>query len=331
MDFRGWVIGGLLLGMTIACGERSLDFQLSESIAPPVPPDSNSDLVELGSKLFFETRLSESSNLSCASCHNPKFGFSNGVKYSVGGNGKILTRNVPSVVHSSLYSSHYWDGRAQRLEEQAWIPIFSKEKLGGDRDVILKRLSSDPQYPELFLKSFGSKEISISRIAKAIVAYEKSLHSKNSAYDRYVLEKDESALTPLQKKGLELFRGKANCASCHLGDAFTDSEFYNTGISQASRSDDKGRYTVTGDRKDLYAFRTPSLRSVNRTAPYMHDGSIETLEEVLHYYNRGGYPAHGNVLKPLGLTPEEKKAIVEFLKALDSEPVLSLGQGKKRL
>jgi cytochrome c peroxidase len=282
--------------------------------------------VRLGRWLFFDPRLSGDGKISCATCHRPGFAFSEPTPTSTGIKGQVGTRKAPPIVNAAfpIQPVYFWDGRAASLAEQAKGPVENPIEMGHTHDLCVKVVGNIAGYRTIFRDVYGDDALTIDRIADAIAAYEATLFSGNSAWDRYQND-DEATLPPEVKLGAELFHGKAQCNQCHLGFNFTDSQFHSLGVGwdpQAKAFKDEGRRKITGKDEDLGAFKTPTLRDVTRHAPYMHDGSVKTLEEVIELYNRGGEPGAANLspkIRKLGLTKEEVKAIVAFLGALEGD------------
>lgn len=284
-----------------------------------IPPDNplTPAKAALGRQLFFDRLLSRDRTMSCASCHDPQRAFTDGRAVSVGVFGRKGRRNVPTLVNRGYGVAHFWDGRASSLEAQVLQPIQESKELDLTVDEALARLRQSRRYRELFLSAFG-EEINSGNLAKALASYIRTIVSGNSRFDRYVRGRSD-ALSKPAREGLRLFRGKANCSSCHLGPNLTDERFHNTGVAwRDGHLLDPGRFAVTGQEKDQGAFKPPTLREIARTAPYMHDGSLETLKEVVEFYNRGGNPnPHLDPdLRPLNLTSEEKQYLLAFLSAL---------------
>lgn len=280
--------------------------------------------IELGRDLYFDTRLSKDDTVSCATCHAPEHGFAEPRKTSQGVGGKLGKRNAPTVINRLFSSNQFWDGRADDLEAQAKGPITNPIEMAMDSpEAVVKKLSAIAGYKALFKKAYGSDEVSMDRIADAIASYERTVVSGDSAWDRYQAG-DKKALTAQQVRGLELFNGKANCATCHASFNFSDENFHNLGVGwDESKKElaDVGRFEVTKADTDKGAFKTPTLRNVAQTGPYMHDGSEATLREVVVLYNRGGNknPWLSPKMKPLALTEAEIDDLVAFLGALDGE------------
>jgi len=238
--------------------------------------------VELGKMLFFDTRLSKGNAISCAFCHNPGTGWSDSRQFSVGVGGGQGGRQAPTVLNAGYHTFQFWDGRAGSLEEQVLGPIQNPIEMAETLPGVVKKLSAVPEYKKRFREVFGT-DVSAEGIARAIAAFERTVVSTNSAYDRY-LAGDKAALGEAAARGLGLFTGKARCALCHNGPNFTDNRFHNIGAPQVGPlKEDVGRYAVSKQEQDRMAFKTPTVRSVALTAPYMHDGAFKTLDEVIEF------------------------------------------------
>jgi cytochrome c peroxidase len=297
----------------------------------PVPADNpvTAETVALGRKLFYDTRLSADDSIACASCHNPQFGFSDGRKVSVGVGGHAGARNAPTVLNAAYAPVQFWDGRARTLEEQAAGPIANPIEMNQTHDACASRIGSIPEYTAEFEKAFGPGPITITKIEKAIAAFERTVISGNSPFDRYRFGGHKTALSPAAIRGLAIFEDKAkgNCATCHTIEEkyalFTDGKFHNLGVGINSEGEltDVGRYEHTKSESDRGAFRTPTLRSIAKTAPYMHDGSLKTLRAVVDFYAGGGNsnPALDKDMKSLNLTSQERDDLVAFLESLTGE------------
>ncbi len=275
---------------------------------------------ELGRALYFDKRLSADDSLSCASCHLPAHGFTDNQPNSTGIRGQHGTRSAPTVINRAYSLAQFWDGRAATLEEQAKGPMANPIEMGHTHEGVVARLKSIPGYRAMFAKAFGSPEIDIDRAAKAIATYERTVLSGNSPYDRYQAG-DQKAMTAAQVRGMDVFVNKAKCDQCHEGINFTTNAYHNLGVGTDKPDPDSGRFVVTKNQRDWGAFKTPTLREIENTAPYMHDGSLKTLEDVVEFYNKGGI-SNKNLderMKPLHLTEGERKDLVEFLKALSGE------------
>ena len=278
--------------------------------------------VKLGEQLYFDGRLSQNGAISCAFCHTPGLGFADPKQVSVGVGGKRGGRQAPTVYNTAFNPVQFWDGRAGSLEEQAIGPIVNPVEMGETHENVVKKLSQIKGYVTQFQLVFGTG-ISMQGIAEAIAAYERTIISTNSAFDQYVLG-DKTAMNEEAQRGMALFKGKARCILCHNDSNFTDNQFHNLGVPQVGpMKEDLGRYYVTRRPEDKGAFKTPTLRSIVETAPYMHDGVFKTLEEVVDFFDQGG-GKNSNLsplMKPLGLTKEEKTNLIAFLKALKGEEI----------
>lgn len=276
---------------------------------PPTP-----EKIELGKQLFFDKRLSADNSISCASCHDPNKGWSNGEQFATGVAGKIGGRSSPSIINAAYNRFQFWDGREPSLEAQALGPIQNpiemKMKLGD----VVTRLNKIDGYRKQFQAVF-KKDATSEGIAKAIASYERTILSGDAPYDRFQAG-DKSALTAAAQRGMKLFFGKAHCSACHTGPNFTDGGFHNVGVSIKAKEPDLGRTVVSNLVEDRGSFKTPTLREIARNAPYMHDGSIKTLEEVIEHYNKGGVENDqlDEEIYPLRLTKTEVADLATFLK-----------------
>jgi cytochrome c peroxidase len=275
---------------------------------------------DLGRLLYFDRRLSADETLSCASCHMPQKGFTDGLAVSIGVKAQQGGRSAPTVINRVYAMAQFWDGRASSLEEQAKGPIANPIEMGMTHDGVVDRIRQVPGYRPLFVKAFGAEDIDIDRMAKAIACFERTVMSGNAPYDRYQ-HGDKEAMTAQQIRGLDIFVNKAQCDRCHEGANFTLNSYHNLGVGMDKPKPDLGRYTVTKDPRDWGAFKTPTLREIEHTGPYMHDGSLKTLDEVVEFYNKGGIP-NKNLdpqMKLLHMNDQEKKDLVAFMKALSGE------------
>ncbi|MBL8069847.1 MAG: c-type cytochrome [Nitrospira sp.] len=294
---------------------------------PTVVPVPSSNLnytakIELGKQLYFDGRLSKNNAISCAFCHNPGTGFADPRQTSIGVGGGVGGRQSPTVYNTGLNHVQFWDGRARSLEEQAIGPIHNPVEMAETHEHVVAKLGKIKGYQQQFKAVFGT-DVNLQGIAEAIAAYERTVLSTNSAFDKYVLG-DQKAMDDAAVRGMALFRGKARCILCHNGPNFTDNQFHNLGVPQVGpMKEDLGRFVVSRAEKDRGAFKTPTLRSITETAPYMHDGAFRTLEEVVEFMDQGGgsNPNLSPLVKPLNLTAEEKSDLVAFLKALAGEPI----------
>ena len=283
----------------------------------PVRNPLTSEKVALGKRLFFDPLLSKDRTLSCASCHEPGRGFTDGKALSVGVFGRQGTRSVPTLVNRVYGKSFFWDGRVSTLEEQVLQPILNPLEMALELREAESRLADHAEYSAAFGRIFGRK-VAIRDVSHALSSYVRTILSGNSPYDRY-LNGEREALSEDARKGLKLFQGKARCTRCHIGPNLTDEDFHNTGVAwQGGRLQDEGRFQISGRIEDKGAFKTPTLREISITAPYMHDGTLSSLEDVIEFYKRGG---NANLqldrrMRPLNLTEPEETHLVAFLQSL---------------
>lgn len=276
--------------------------------------------VALGFRLWFEPKLSGNGRMSCATCHRHTEGYSNGEATAEGIHGRRGNRNVPTIYAAAGSDLQFWDGRAASLEDQALGPITNPVEMDADLPTVLKKLEAMPYYPAKFKEAFGTG-VTAGGLAVAIASFERALSVAPSAYERFWAGEPE-ALTAQQKRGMAIFNSpRGRCVACHGSADLTDRDFHNLGVGYGPEGQapaDLGRFAVTKKDEDQGAFKTPTLRNVEKTAPYMHDGSLATLEDVVAFYNRGGNPnAHQDRrVRPLNLNGEDQAALVAFLKAL---------------
>ena len=308
-------------------------------LPPPPVPEGNpqtAEKIELGKTLFFDRRLSGDGTMSCASCHVPDQAYTDGQELSLSYPTTRNWRNTPTLLNIAYFKSLFHDGRAATLEEQALFPVMSSFEMNLNLDYLEEKIRIVPEYGAAFKKVFGG-EVTKARIAMAIAAFERTLVSVNAPLDRY-LKGDKAAISPGARRGFEIFTGKGKCADCHFGPNLSDDRFHALNVPEnpedrkdpriaATRrfvakvfryedyrnlEEDPGRYLVTREMKDWKAFRTPTLREIAKTPPYMHNGTMKTLEEVLDFFDRGGGPGN-KALTPLKLTADEKLALKTFL------------------
>ena len=298
----------------------------------PLPQDeAGKAKVELGKALFFDARLSGTGQMACASCHDSDLGFADGRTTSFGHGFHQLRRNAPSILNSAALPSLFWDGRAKSLEDQALMVFENADEMHTSGADVVSKVAQSKGYRERFRAAFGDDEVTLPRTLQAIAAFEATVQSDgSSAFDKFVAG-DAAALSDDAVVGLHLFRTKARCANCHNGPLFTDHSFHDLGLSYYGRElEDLGRYRVTNDRADVGKFKTPSLRNVTRTAPYMHNGLFD-LEGVVNMYSAGMatlrrkpgqeddplFPTKSPLLQKLDLTKDEKRALLAFLQSLE--------------
>lgn len=290
-------------------------------VLPPVPvPPGNPQTqrkILLGKQLYFDTRLSKDNTISCATCHSPKMGWSDAGPTSKGIAGQHGGRRSPPVSNSAYNPLQFWDGRAASLEEQSKGPIQNPVEMGNTHAVMIRTVGDIPGYVEEFKEVFGTGPITIDQVADAIAAFERTIVTTDSPFDRFA-RADEAALTCLEKKGLEIFNGKGHCTCCHWGPNFSDGRFHNLGVPPIDPAKpDYGRSEITKNPADKGAFKTPTMRDVGLRAPYLHTGGEKTLEDVITFYNKGAGLKDKNLdrmMVPLGLSKGEIDALVAFLK-----------------
>ena len=329
----------------------------------PVPADNpqTQAKIALGDKLFHDKRFSVDGTVSCSNCHDDSKGFTDNLPVSMGNNGKFGTRNAPTVINAAYNKLQFWDGREPDLESQSKQPLINPVEHGlSDYEPLLAIVRTDPDYAAAFKAVFGlsDKAITINHVAKAIASFERTVLSGDSPFDRYYFKGDKAALSEAQVRGLQLFVGQGRCVSCHVIEQdqalFTDGKFHNIGIginqvqqdvpklAQAfleaknkganvdiavltdKKSSELGRFAVTDELSQVGAFKTPTLRDIELTAPYMHDGSLKSLNDVVNHYNNGGAakaddkinPYLSGGIRPLKLTTAQSEDLVAFMKAL---------------
>ncbi|MFZ2223878.1 MAG: cytochrome c peroxidase [Candidatus Deferrimicrobium sp.] len=332
---------GMLVPSPLFSSESPAPALLAPLPPPPCPPENPTtpEKVELGKKLFFDRRLSGDGTMTCATCHDPGSGFADALPISLSYPTTRNWRNSPGLVNVAWRKTLFRDGRSSSLEDQALFPMMSPFEMNRNPDYLEEVLKTVPAYVEAFRSVFGG-EITRQRVAMAIAAFERTLVSRDTPLDRH-LRGEPGALSARQRAGLELFLGKAGCATCHKGPNLTDERFHNLGVPEDPKAkedprvlatarfvgkvsgfpgyrtlfEDPGRFLVTKEPADWKAFATPPLREVAATAPYMHNGSLGTLEDVIAFYDRGGGddPGKTPMLRPLGLSREEKESLREFL------------------
>ncbi len=315
---------------TIDAGVAFVELGPIEKSTQPADPQSTAR-VDLGKALFFDARISGSGHMACASCHDADLGFADGRTTSFGHGFQPLRRNAPSILNVGSLPTLFWDGRAKTLEDQALMVFENADEMHTSGGAIVETLSQSQGYRERFAAAYGDDAITLPRTLQAIAAFEATVRSDgSSAFDRFVAG-DREAMDDDAILGLHLFRTKARCVNCHHGPLLTDHSFHDLGLSYYGRElEDLGRYRVTKDTKDVGRFKTPSLRNVTRTAPYMHNGLFD-LAGVVNMYSAGMatlrkkagqegdplFPTKSPLLKRLDLSVDEKRALIAFLHALE--------------
>jgi cytochrome c peroxidase len=306
------------LGTKAAPGIDAMKAQYKRPATIPFPKENpyTPEKAELGKKLYFDTRLSVTSAQSCASCHSPGFGWGDGLAVGVGHGMAKLGRHSPTIVNAAWGAIFMWDGRLATLEEQALGPIQAAGEMNMPLEQLMERLTSIGEYKPLFTAAFPGEGMSAKTLAKAIATYERTVVSERAPFDSWI-EGNEKAISEEAKRGFALFNGKAVCAACHEGWNFTNDGFQDIGLP--SKDVGRGEF-VPGVVKMQHAFKTPGLREIARRSPFMHDGSLATLEAVVEHYDRGGVdrPSRSDLMTPLGLTAQEKSDLVAFMKTLTS-------------
>jgi cytochrome c peroxidase len=301
---------------------------LPEVNFPPENP-TTAEAIALGRKLFYDPQLSSDNTVSCSSCHNPALYFSDGLPVAKGVNAQLATRNSPSILNANFNSLQFLDGRSATLELQAGEPIANPKEMNLPHEICVTKLNSIPSYQAEFKQVFGDEKISMQRIVNAIASFERTLLSGNSAFDKNTM--NDSA-----KRGMSVFtnKDKGNCASCHVAPLFTDGKFHNLGAGMDASGElkDLGRFNQTKNETDRGAFRTPSLRNIAKTAPYMHDGSLKSLKEVIDFYIGGGSsnPQLDKEIKPLILSAQEREDLLAFLESLTGEIPANVGAPERK-
>lgn len=318
----------VLFGLVITAGpfrvEAQVNYTPKDDYNQPgmrIPSDNQvtPERVALGKALFFDPRLSGSNWISCATCHNPAMGWSDGLKKGIGEGQQELGRATPTILNTAYNRKQMWDGRKRSLEDQATGPIQAGVEMNQDMATLVSELGQIKEYRAMFELAYPGEGITEKTIAKAIASFERTVVTSDSPFDRWV-KGDKTAMSDSAVRGLALFEGKANCNACHQNFNFVDDGFHNIGLPE---TDDVGRYAEVKVNILKGAFKTPTLRNVALTAPYMHNGVYGTLEEVVEHYNRGGVVADNldPNIKPLHLSKKEQQDLVEFMKALTGEPL----------
>lgn len=308
----------------VRSGDYTLELPLGLSADAAYIPESNplsAAKVELGKLLYFDPRLSKDNRVSCATCHHPNHGFAAPDPVSPGVGGALGNRNSNSVINRLFSKEQFWDGRAADLEEQAKGPLTNPvEMVMPSHDAVVQTVNIVRGYRPYFIKAFGDKEVTIDRIAQAIASYERTVVSGNSPYDRYLAGQPDGMSTAAVR-GMGIFLGKGRCIQCHVGPNFTDEKYHNLGVGMDKPNPDLGRFVVTQKESDKGAFKTPGLRNVAESAPYMHDGSERTLRDVMVLYKVGGTKNEwlSPLMQPVDLSDQDIDDLIAFMHALTGE------------
>ena len=319
-----FLIGGVKLVPQVEAYELKIPLGLDEE-AFKVPKDNpmTKEKVELGRLLFFDKRLSANNTIVCASCHIPALAFTDGQPVSSGIHHLQGGRSAPTAINRGFSKAQFWDGRAATLEDQSIGPFANLIEHGFvSHDELIAKINSIQGYKKLFNDIYGLDNLTKENVGRAIASFQRTLISGNSPFDRFDYDGDQDAVSDSAKRGKKLFFGKARCNLCHMGTNFSDEKFHNIGIGwDSSDTLDLGRYRVSKNEKDIGAFKTPTLREITKTAPYMHDGRFATLEQVVEHYNKGTVenPFLDNQIIPLELTASEKKDLIAMLRTLEGE------------
>jgi cytochrome c peroxidase len=296
------------------------EFRRPSEIPFPSSDPYSEAKARLGRMLFFDPVLSGSKTQACASCHNPALSWQDGLPRGIGANNEPMEARTPTLLNVAWVPKLGWDGHFRNLESVAFGPITNPTIMNMPEKELIARLSAIPGYVDAFQATFGDDGISKSNIELALATFERSIVAGEAPFDRWI-NGDKNAISAAAKRGFDLFNGKGHCSACHSGWSFTDSSFHDVGVATGS---DIGRGRLFPTSASLrYAFKTPTLRDVDRRAPYMHDGSVKTLKQVIDLYNRGGIarPSRGEDIRPLGLTAQEKLDLIAFLHTLTGTPV----------
>lgn len=322
----------LVLFVLSACAGAEFQPEIPELPAAPMgldrdlmatlpDPSATPELVALGWQLFYDSRLSSDGTVSCASCHISGAGFADPRPGSVGVGGQVGGRNAPPVINAAFNAMQFWDGRSPSLEDQALGPIQNPIEMANTLEAAEETLNGIPGYVSQVRNIFGVERVTSEHIAQSISAFERLVLSGDSPWDRWEIDRDSSAVSEAALRGGNVFRNEGRCDLCHSGTNFSDSDaglFHNIGVGMDSDEPDLGRYGVTGADEDRGAFKTPTLRNVTQTSPYMHDGGVATLEEVIDFYIRGGVANEwlDPKMQPLNLTDGQKSDLLAFLRSL---------------
>ena len=303
-------------------GNKIITFHVPTGFPYPVIPSDNQptqNKIDLGKKLFFDPILSRDYSISCGTCHHEDKLFTDALQVSVGIDGNQVSRNAPSLINVAYQPYMFWDGGVPTLEQQVLAPISNPLEMDFDVNSVVARLNNNEEYKNLFELAFSASP-SVYTLTRAIANYERSLFSTKSRYDQFLYDNNTNALTASEKNGKNIFFGeRGECFHCHGEYNFTDNSFKNNGLYLNYA--DSGRARITGLSTDVGRFKVPSLRNIEKTAPYMHDGSLATLEEVVEHYSSGGnpHPNKSGLIQPINLSAQEKQDLVNFLKSLTNQ------------
>lgn len=324
MLFRSLALMGLLV---FACGGTPRaepggdwrdEYRRPQSIPYPASNPFTPEKADLGRTLFFDPGLSASNTVSCASCHKPEHGWSDGLVHSRGDGPTPMLFHSPTLLDIAWLDRLGWEGKFRDIEAVTFTPITSPAGMNMPEEKLLARLAADPAYVEMFARAFPGKPINRRAVELAIATFERSITSKTAPFDRWIAG-DKSAMPEAAKRGFALFSGKAHCTECHSGWAFTDGSFHDIGVAKEAEAG-RGQF-FPNSLKLQHAFKTPTLRNDADRGPFMHDGSSATLAQVIEFYDKGGVdrPSRAEVIKPLGLNPSEKADLLAFLRALTDD------------
>src|SRR5271163_4832880 len=333
------LLAGLLV-LCVGCRTPASEKPIGEVVAiraplglPPVPiPADNpptAETIALGRELFYDMRLSKDNTVSCASCHNPTLAFTDGRRVARGVGGALGVRNAPTLLNAAYSPLQFWDGRAKSLEEQSAAPIEDPVEMNQKHEVSVSKIAKDPAYHAEFAQAFGPGSVTLSKIQKSLASFERTLLSGNSPFDQYQYGGNKQALSPAAIHGLAIFTDpqRGNCVVCHTINEkyalFTDGKFHNTGagVNGEGEFTDIGRFSQTKLETNKGEFKTPTLRNIALSSPYMHDGSLKTLKDVVDFYAGGGNsnPYLDKEIKPLKLSGKDRADLIEFLEALTGD------------
>jgi len=310
----------ILLALLFQCdvSENEEEISVLGKVLHPKNNPYSKEKAALGEKLFFDKRLSLNNEISCATCHVPEKAFTDGEKLGKGVKGRSAIRNSPSLWNVGFSSTFMFDGEIKSLEEQALVPILDHNEMGASMKIVIEKLKNDKSYQKAARKIFN-RDFDAWVLTRSIACYERTLISDNSNFDRFHFKNEKNAISPSAKRGWELFSGKLNCVKCHPAPFFTDYKVHNNGRT-SNESEDKGRFRINSDSTEIGFFKVPSLRNVAITAPYMHDGSIQTLDLVIDYYASGGGKGMNQEkeILPFKISKQEKNDLINFIKSLNN-------------